>query len=287
MTLKLNSGKILVKKRLFDSFNSLAFYVFLTVVLLLIVYLFSEFIDSIGTSGIELETTPFLNIVQKFLGSTFGEIVIVNTFSKGPLKLIYDISFALIISYFSVFTIIEISGEIQNSAYEMLLYGPFTSKIYIISTFISIIVNFIIVSLIFLIFSFMIALASNIYLDWNMAIFFINSIFLFSSIASFSLFIVSAIKKLAPALLAFFGIVVSSFLIQMVTLSTISGSIVIVLSYIGMIFQWVSPFFYFIISIKAIETGNILLLFTAYIASTIFTILFIYLGTHYLEKRFE
>lgn len=287
MTLRWNSSKILVRKRLLDSIGSFSFSVFLTIVLLSITILCSEFISSVGTAGIEFDKSPVFGIIQKYLSSTFGEIIIVKLFARGPLELIYKVSLVLMIIYFSVFTLIEISGEMQSGAYEMLLYGPFNPAIYIVSSFISVIIGFIIVSIVTLLFSFTIAAVSNIFLDWKVLFIFINSLLLFSCIISFGLFIAAVVKKIASALLIFTITVSFLFIIQMIMVSALYGSAKKIISYPGIVVQWISPFFYFFQLSQGYEKGNGFMLFFACIAPIVFTLIFLTLSTISLRKRFE
>lgn len=254
---RLHAALVIARRQAFETLLSPGLYVTLALGLLLGFFLVASFAASIDSAGFNPTINPLYDMLARSLAGIFGPAFVGKLFAEGPFL------FALLVSFLPVFLFLAISSvfrfgqEKTAGAVELLAYGPADGTSYIVASFLKD-VAFTAGALV-VIAAFLRAGAAL----GNMVL---GPLFLASlpvlfvlSLAVFAYGILCSVlsANASSALAAFLGILLVFLLVLAGSLAIASDSVRSVAAVAAAILQWISPFFYASLCVRAAQGGSI------------------------------
>ena len=257
MKRRLRAALVIARRQALETALSPGLYVTLALGLLLGFFLVSGFAASIDTAGFNPALNPLYDMLGRSLAGAFGSAFVQKLFAEGPFL------FALVVSFLPVFLFLSISsvfrfGQEKNAgAVELLAYGPADGTSYIVASFLKDIVFT--AATLALIAAFLAAAAAlgNLVLGplflASLPVLFALALAVFGYGALCSVLSAHA----SSALAAFIGILLVFLLVLVGSLSIVSASVRTGASIAAAVLQWISPFFYASLCLKAAQVGSL------------------------------
>jgi len=253
---RLHAALVIARRQAFETLLSPGLYVTLAFGLVLGALLVTGFASSIDSSGFNPTIAPLYDLIGRSITGVFGAAFMEKLFAEGPFL------FALVVSFLPVFLFLVISSvfrfgqEKTSGAVELLAYGPSDGTSYFIACFLKDAVFTLLALGTIVLFLCIAAVPSNLALG---PLFLTAVPVLFSlTLAIFAYGILCSIlsANASSALAAFLGILLVFFLVLAGSLAIASTSVRTVASGAAAVVQWISPFFYASLCIKAAQGGS-------------------------------
>lgn len=248
---------VIARKKIKETLLSPVFYVLITFGFLTGYIITSGFIDIIRSDGINPEHNPLFEILFSILSGTFGSSFLERLFAEGPFTFALYLSVIPFIIYLTFSSLFKLGYEKTTGALELVVYGPVGVHFYLLA---SLLRNLFFLSAYLVSITLLSALSAVITNTVLGPVFFASMIMIFFlSLAFFSLCILcSGIPRYSFASLAFFVVITAFFVIvQIGTLASARGFVQNIWSVMTGIIQFVSPLYYFMNGLTAIDYGDI------------------------------
>jgi hypothetical protein len=256
MSVRFQSAKIIAKNKIYETFIQPGYYIALTIGLLAAYFLVNGFIGSIDSSGFNYELHPLYAALGQIIAGGFGSTMVHKLFMEGPFMLILYIFLIPVVIYLSFSTVFRFGLEKKVGAVELVSYGPADSTSYFSAFFLKDILFLAISIAALLIVSAIAAVTNNLVLGPHFLFSLITAFFVSAVVFSYGVLSVSLTENGGSAIILFFAII-AFFLIVLVGSLSVSGDYVQSLfTTFSWIVRWISPFFYWGVCLRAVETGS-------------------------------
>lgn len=256
MKRRLHAALVIARRQAFETLLSPGLYVTLALGLLLGFFLVASFAASIDSAGFNPTINPLYDLLGRSLSGIFGLAFVGKLFAEGPFLFALVVSFLPVFLFLAIASVFRFGQEKNAGAVELLAYGPADGTSYIIASFLKDIA-FTAAALV-LIAGFLWAGAAL----GNMVL---GPLFLASlpvlfvlSLAVFAYGILCSVlsANASSALAAFLGILLVFLLVLAGSLSIASDSVRTVTTVAAAVVQWISPFFYASLCVRAAQMGS-------------------------------
>jgi hypothetical protein len=245
----MHAAAVIARRQAQETLLSPGLYITLALGLLLGWFLVNGFASSIDSSGFNPGMSPLYDIVGRSFGGVFGASFVDKLFAEGPFALALFVSFLPVFLFLSISSVFRFGQEKTAGAVELLAYGPADGTAYFAASFLKDALFSLLALAIIAVFLAVLAAADNLalgplYLTALPVLFFLTlPMFAYGVLCS----IISA--NAASALATFLGILV-------VFLALLIGALSVAGNSVPAIVQWISPFFYASLSIRAAQGGS-------------------------------
>jgi hypothetical protein len=256
MKRRLHAALVIARRQAFETLLSPGLYVTLTLGLLLGFFLVSGFAASIDSAGFNPTLNPLYDMLGRSLAGIFGSAFVGKLFAEGPFLFALVVSFLPVFLFLSISSVFRFGQEKTAGAVELLAYGPADGTSYIVASFLKD-VAFTAASLV-LIVAFLGAAAAlgNLVLG---PLFLASLPVLFAlalAISAYGIICSVLSANASSALAAFIGILLVFLLVLAGSLSIASASVRTIASVAAAVLQWISPFFYASLCLRAVQGGG-------------------------------
>lgn len=256
MSDRMHAAVVIARRQAHETILSPGLYITLALGLFLGWLLVNGFASSIDSSGFNPALNPLYDLVARSFGGLFGASFVEKLFAEGPFVFALFVSFLPVFLFLSIASVFRFGQEKSAGAVELLTYGPADGTSYFAASFLKDLF-FSAVSLVFIaIFLGVCAAANNLalgpmYFTALPVLFFLTLAVLASGV------LCSAVTlNASSALAAFLGIHLVLLLVLTGELSIASDSVRTVSTIMAAILQWISPFFYASICLRAAQGGG-------------------------------
>jgi hypothetical protein len=256
MKRRLHAALVIARRQAFETLLSPGLYVTLALGLLLGFFLVSGFAASIDSAGFNPTLNPLYDTLGRSLAGIFGSAFVGKLFAEGPFLFALVVSFLPVFLFLSISSVFRFGQEKTAGAVELLVYGPADGTSYIVASFLKD-VAFTAASLA-LIAAFLGAAAAlgNLVLG---PLFLASLPVLFAlalAISAYGIICSVLSGNASSALAVFLGILLVFLLVLAGSLSIASASVRTVASAAAAVLQWISPFFYASLCLRAVQGGS-------------------------------
>ncbi len=256
MKRRLHAALVIARRQAFETALAPGLYVTLALGLLLGFFLVSGFAASVDSAGFNPTINPLYDMLGRSLSGLFGSAFVGKLFAEGPFLFALVVSFLPVFLFLSISSVFRFGQEKTAGAVELLAYGPADGTAYIIASFLKDLA-FTAASLA-VIAGFLAAAAAL----GNLVLgpLFLTSlpVLLALALAVFAYGILCSVlsANASSALAAFIGILLVFLLVLAGSLSIASASVRTVASVAAAVLQWISPFFYASLCLRAVQGGS-------------------------------
>jgi len=284
MNERMNAAKVLSKQKIYETFISPGFYIAETIGLILAYFLVSGFMKSIDSAGFNYQLYPAYELIGRSLEGMFGTTFMEKLFAEGPFLFILYVSFLPIMFYLSISSVFRFGLELKVGAVELVVYGPADGTSYFMATVIKDILFTLIHILVLSLFLAIAGRVNNLVLGPSFFLSIILVYFLSVTLYSIGIFASTISENSASAIVIFLGINLFFILIFMGSFTIVSGYVQSLSSVISWVIKWFSPFFYWNLGLRAIETGSRGLFILSIVLSLVLS-LFVLFFSHIILKH--
>jgi hypothetical protein len=256
MKRRLHAAAVIARRQAFETLLSPGLYVTLALGLLLGFFLVAGFASSIDTAGFNSAITPLYDLLGRFLAGAFGPAFVGKLFAEGPFLLALVVAFLPVFLFLAISSVFRFGQEKTSGAIELLTYGPADGTSYLVASFLRDIAFTAAALLVIAGFLWAAAALGNMVL--GPMFFALLPVLFVMSLAIFGYGILCSVlsANASSALATFLGILVVFLLILAGSLSVASGSVRTVASIAAAIAQWISPFFYASLCVRAAQAAS-------------------------------
>jgi hypothetical protein len=259
MSIRLHSAQVIAKRKIFETVISPGFYIALALSLLTSYFLINGFVHSIDSSGFNFSLNPLYTAVGKTLAGAFGDVMIEKLFLEGPFLLVLYIYLFPVLVFLSFSSAFRFGLEKKVGAVELVSYGPSDGASYFLAVYLKDLL-FALVSIVVLFFvSLAASSANNLVLGPQFLFSLITAFFVSSVVFGYGIFAASVTENGGSAVILFLAVISFFFVILTGSLSVAGGYVRTLFSTFSSVLQWISPFYYWSICARAVETGDPLL----------------------------
>jgi hypothetical protein len=259
MNEKIRTIRIVATHRIRETLLSPAFYVLLSAALAFIWFSFTNFCQAIDSDGLNLTRSPFLEQISKFVNGFFGKYATEGLFARGPFLFTFTIVFFPFVLYLGATTSYKLGNEKSTGACQLIIFGPVNLTPY----YLSFLVRDAVVTLGCLVLVYAAFLAGSLTVNMIMDITFYStlavSLFFALAMLAYAILASTLATNGFSALSIYLGSVLVFLILYLGSLMSVSEYSVNAGTVIAGFLQVVSPFFYWQMSLGAIEHGNWLL----------------------------
>jgi hypothetical protein len=261
-----------------------AYYIVLTVSLLIGYLIVNGFVNSIDTSGFNFFLNPLYGFFGRTLQGAFGTTLAEKIFSEGPFLFSLYLSYLPVLLFLCYNSLYRFSLDRNTGMVELYSYGPANGSSYFLGEFLKDAL-FCLLTLLLLLVYFSIAAGVNNLVLGPMFFQALPLLFLFSlSVLAYGILFVSFLDS-GSAAIAFFSALQIFFLLLFIgSYSIISDYIRSLSRVLASLIQWVSPIFYLNLSTAAIN-GGLVYLYIAGMALQLILISALLFGSSILMKN--
>ncbi len=258
MNYRTRAVRVIAKRQVFEALVSPGLYIALAVGLFLGYALLSEFASAVDSSGFNPQLNPLYDVISRVLEGAFGKTFVDALFAEGPLPFAFWISFVPVFLYVAVSSVFKFGLEKSAGAIELVAYGPADGTSYLVACYVrDLLVSFcaIVVELVF-----MVAAAAlynyvagpELFLGAVVAFFLSLALYAYGSFASM------LTTNASSSLALFLGIVVFFVLVLLGSFAMVGEYVRSLSTVVSHAIQWISPFFYGNLSLRANASGDAL-----------------------------
>jgi ABC-type multidrug transport system permease subunit len=258
MRYRAHAARTIARQQLMEVLINPGYYLALTAGLLIGYAVVRSFVGAVDSSGFNPALNPLSDLINRALGGAFGETFVEKLFAEGPFL------FALVVAFLPVFLFLAISSvfrfgqEKSAGAVELLAYGPADGTSYLAASFLKDIVFTAVSLALIALFLRVGAALGNLVLGpmflASLPVLFALSLAVFAYGTLCSVLSANA----SSALAAFLGILLVFLLVMTGSLAITGASVRTVTSIAAAAMQWISPFFYASLCLKAAQAGSAL-----------------------------
>ena len=256
MSDRARAARVIAKRQVFEAVVSPGLYVSLVVGLFLGYALVSGFARSVDSSGFNPQMNPLYDIIGRGLEGAFGKTFVDALFAEGPLPFAFWVSFVPIFLYVAVSSVFKFGLEKSAGAVELVAYGPADGTSYLIASAIKdLLLN--LIAIIVLVAFLVVAAALYSYVAGpELFVAALVGFFLSLALSAYGSLMSMLTMNASSSLALFLGIVLL-FLVVLFGSVAIAGEYVRSLSTVlAYAIQWISPFFYGNLSLRANAAGD-------------------------------
>jgi hypothetical protein len=257
MNYTLHAGKVVAKRRIYETLITPGFYIAASFGLITGHLLISGFTRCVDTGGINFALSPVYSRLTELLSGLFGVSFVEKLFSKGPFPFAFLSALLPVFFYLPFSSAYQFGFEKSVGALELIVYGPARSLSIALAFFLKDLIFLVTYSGFLILFFSVSALIHNLTLD---VIFFhsvVTTFFLALGVYSYNILSVALTKHAASSLATFFGFILLFSIVAIGNLA-VTGEYVRNLSRVfSWIVQWFSPVFYWVMGLQAAEYGNL------------------------------
>jgi len=256
MSGRARAARVIAKRQVFEALVSPGLYIALVAGLFLGYALVSGFARAVDSSGFNPQLRPLYDIIGRGLEGAFGKTFVDALFAEGPLPFAFSVSFAPVFLYIAVSSVFKFGLEKNAGAVELVAYGPADGTSYLIASY----VKDLLLSLfsILVLLAFMVAAAAlynylagpELFVAAVVAFFLSLALLAYGSLAS--MLTVNASSSLA----LFLGIIAFLLVVLFGSFAIVGEYVRTLSTVIARAVQWVSPFFYGNLSLRANAAGD-------------------------------
>ena len=195
-------------------------------------------------------------LIGRSLNGAFGITFFVKLFAEGPFLFILYVSFLPILLYLSINSVFRFGLERKVGAIELVAYGPADGTTYFLANIIRDILFTIIHIAVLVVFLAIAAGINNLVLGSSIFLSIFLVFFLSVTLYAFGVFSAVVSENSASAIAIFLAIVLFFIIILMGSFTIVSGYVRNLSFVLSWIIKWFSPFFYWDLGLRAMETGS-------------------------------
>jgi hypothetical protein len=257
MKRRLRAALVIARRQAFETLLSPGLYVTLALGLLLGFFLVSGFAASIDSAGFNPTLNPLYDMLGRSLAGAFGSAFVGKLFAEGPFLFALVVSFLPVFLFLSISSVFRFGQEKTAGAVELLAYGPADGTSYIVASFLKDIAFTAASLLLIAAFLWAAAALGNLVLG---PLFLASLPVLFAlALAVFAYGILCSVlsANASSALATFLGILLVFLLVLAGSLSIASASVRTIASVAAAVLQWISPFFYASLCLRAVQGASV------------------------------
>jgi hypothetical protein len=257
MNARIRAIRIVAEHRIKETLLSPALYVLLSVFLVFIYFSFTSFCQAIDSDGLNLSRSALLEQLSKFIVSMFGKYAGEALFARGPFLFTFTLVFFPFILYLGISTSFKLGNEKSTGACQLIVFGPVNLTPYYLSFLVKD-MFFTLVCLVLVLASFIAgSLTVNMVMDITFYGNLAAAVFFALAMLSWAVFASTLASNGFTALSVYLGTVFVFLILYIGSLMSVSEYTVNPASIIAGILQFVSPFYYWQMSLGAVEHGAI------------------------------
>jgi hypothetical protein len=253
---RLHAALVIARCQAFETLLAPGLYVTLALGLLLGFFLVNGFMASIDSSGFNSSLTPLYDVIARSLAGVFGTAFVAKLFAEGPFTFALLVSFTPVFLFLAISAVFRFGQEKSAGAVELLTYGPADGTSYFLGSFLKDVAFTAGALAMIALFFGTVAGLGNLILG---PLFFVSlPMLFFISLATYACGILCSILTLnaSAALAAFLGNLVLFLLVLGGSMALVSASVRTVASVAAATLQWISPFYYASLCVRAAQEGN-------------------------------
>jgi hypothetical protein len=254
---RLHAALVIARRQAFETLLSPGLYVTLALGLLLGFFLVASFAASIDSAGFNPTINPLYDMLARSLAGIFGPAFVGKLFAEGPFLFALLVSFLPVFLFLSISSVFRFGQEKSAGAVELLAYGPVDGTSYIVASFLKD-VAFSAAALALIATFFGVAASLGNLVLGPLFLTFLPVLFAIA-LAFFAYGVLCSVlsANASSALAVFIGILLVFLLVLAGSLSIASASVRTVASIAAAVLQWISPFFYACLCLRAVHGGSI------------------------------
>jgi hypothetical protein len=256
MNARMHAAVVIARRQAQETFLSPGLYITLALGLLLGWFLVNGFASSIDSSGFNPSMSPLYDLAARSFSAAFGASFVERLFAEGPFVLALFVSFLPVFLFLCIGSVFRFGQEKTAGAVELLTYGPADGTAYFAASYIKDVFFSALALLLIALFLAVMSVVDNLALG---PLFFTAlPILFFLTLAVLAYGVLCSIisANASSALAVFLGILLVFLLVLTGALSIASDSVRTVSSVAAAIVQWVSPFFYASLCMRAAQEGS-------------------------------
>jgi hypothetical protein len=231
-------------------------YVSVVVGLFLGYALVSGFARAVDSSGFNPQLNPLYDILSRALEGAFGKTFVDALFAEGPLPFAFWVSFVPVFLYIAVSSVFKFGLEKNAGAVELVAYGPADGTSYLLASSLKDLLLSLVAIVVLL--AFLLVAAALYHYVAGSALFVAALVAFFLSMALFAYGSLSSMltANASSSLALFLGIVVFFLVVLFGSFAIVSEYVRNLSSVLAYAVQWISPFFYGNLSLRASAAGD-------------------------------
>ena len=253
---RMHAAGVIARRRIYETLISPGYYLSLSIGLLVGYFLISGFVKSIDSSGFNFQLNPFYDLIGRSFQGAFGATFVEQLFAEGPFLFVLIVSFLPVFIYLAISSVFRFGLEKKVGAIELLSYGPVDGTAYFMASLIKDILITLLSIVALLVFLWVSALVNNLLLGPTVYYALVLMFFLSIVVYAYGILASSLTDNSASAIALFLVVLVFFLIIMMGSFTIVSSYVRNLTGVLSWIIQWLSPFFYWDLGMKAIGAGN-------------------------------
>jgi hypothetical protein len=251
-----HATRVIAKHQIIEVLIGPAFYVALTVGLLITHFLINGFMRAVDPSGFNYQLTPLYSAIGRLLESVFGRTFAGNVFSEGPFSFAFVASLVPVFLFLAISTVFKFGLEKSSGAIELIVYGPADGTSYVAACFLKDLCLTLVTMVILVIYMAGSAAFNNLLLGQSFLAETAIAFGITLAMYSYGMLASTIASNSASALALFMGIGLLFLLMFFGSFALVSGYPRDFAAVVGWIVQWFSPFYYGNLCVQGAEMGS-------------------------------
>jgi len=247
---------VIAKRRIYETFISPGFYVTLALGLLLGYLLIRGFVRAIDSSGFNYTLNPLYDLIGRGLSGAFGATFLDKLFAEGPFLFALYLSFLPSFLYLALSSVFRFGLERKVGAVELVVFGPADGTSYLIAGFVKDLLLTLLVLAAQLAFFFLAAAINNLVLGPMFFTSLVMIFFLAMAVYAYGLLTSVLTDNASSSIALFLCLLIFFAIIMMGAFTIVSGYVRDLVAVLAWLIQWISPLYYWGMSLAAVEYGN-------------------------------
>lgn len=284
MSTRLHAASVLARRKLFETFIQPGYYIVLSIGLVACYFFIDTFVQAVDSSGFSAQLHPLYAAVGKSIGGAFGDTMLEKLFLEGPFLMVLFVFLTPVLIYLSFNSVFRLGLDKKVGAVELISYGPADGTSYFLAVFIKDTVLALLSIGVIGIFAVIGALNNNLVLGQQFVFSLITAFFVAAAVFGFGILSSVSTENGGSAVILFFAIMIFFLVLTLGSVSIAAGYVRNLLQTLSLIIQWISPFYYWGIGLRAVETGNIGLFLLSLLLLAALSGLLLWIS-HYIVQR--
>jgi hypothetical protein len=256
MSTRLYAARVLAKRKIFETFIQPGYYIVLSISFLACYFFIDHFIGAVDSSGFSIQLDPLYATVGKTLQAALGETMLQKLFMEGPFLVVLFVFLIPMLIFLSFTSVFKHGLDKKVGAVELISYGPADGTSYFLAVFFKDILLGFLSIIAILIFAFIGAQVNNLVLGQQFLFSLITAFFVAAAVFSYGIVASAVTENGGSAVILFFAIIVFFLALTLGSLSIAGGYVQNLFRTLSLIIQWISPFYYWGLALRAVETGS-------------------------------
>ena len=247
---------VIARRRILETLISPAYYVALTIGLVLAHVLVAGFVRTVDSSGVNLSLVPAFDLVGRGLTGAFGNAFTVKLFAEGPFLFTLYAAFLPVLLYLAVSSVFRFGLEKKVGALELLTYGPADATAYFLAALIKDLLMTAVSLAVLLGFLLVAAGLNNLVLGASFVQHLVILLFVAGAFYGYGVLAASLTDNSASAVALFLGVILVFGAVMIGSFAVIGGYVRNLASAFAWVVKWISPLFYWDLALRFAEVGN-------------------------------